>query len=215
MSSKFTRFAHAIAALNRKKKLQLFFETMQPDAQESILDVGANVTEYSPVDNYLEKQYSHPKNITAVVLEDPTIFATRYPQVKVVQGDGTALPFPNDSFTIGYSNAVLEHVGNSEKQVLFLKELYRVSQRAFVTTPNRLFPIEVHTYTPLLHFFPKRWFDAFLKTVGKDWATGDYMHLLSKNDLRRLLAEAGINDYKIIRNRFLGLTMTFTVIWKK
>ena len=212
----FTKIAHQIAARNRSKKFLFFMDNFRPQRTDTVIDVGANSTEYSAVDNYLEKKYPYPTNITVVTQEQPEKLQTMYPKTTIVQGDGTRLPFENNSFSIGYSNAVLEHVGSREHQQAFLRELYRVSHRGYLTTPNRFFPIEIHTYVPLLHLIlSKSHFDAFLRFIGKDWATGDYMHLLTKKDLVKLLNEADIKNYRIISNRFLGFTMTFTIIWYK
>ena len=35
-----------------------------------------------------------------------------------------------------------------------MHELCRVSKRVFVTTPNRMFPLEVHTLLPFVHWLP-------------------------------------------------------------
>ena len=40
---------------------------------------------------------------------------------------------------------MIEHVGGEEEQRRFVAEVLRVGRRAFITTPNRWFPIEVHT----------------------------------------------------------------------
>ncbi len=62
-----------------------------------------------------------------------------------------------------WSNAVLEHVGTRDDQLLFLREVRRVGRRVFLTTPNRHFPVEVHTRTPLLHWLPKPVFERYLR----------------------------------------------------
>ncbi len=210
------RIAYRISRKSREKKFSIFLKQIAPQPEETILDVGVNDTEYSETDNYLEKQYPYPENITAVSQESLTAFSKRYPNIKAIIADGKSLPFPDNAFDIAYSNAVIEHVGSQEKQLHFLKELFRVSRRGYLTTPNRHFPIEVHTRVPLLHLLlPKNIFHAFLKLIGKSWATGDYMHLLSPNELTSLLEKAGIHGYTMSRQRFLGFTMTLTVIWKK
>jgi len=71
----------------------------------------------------------------------------------------------------------------------------------------------VHTRTPLLHYLPKGIFDSYLKLIGKSWAAGTYMNLLSISDIKRLLAGAGIKDYKIIANKLLGFTMDYIIIF--
>lgn len=210
------RIAYAISGRSRRRKYRQFLDLVAPRADETILDVGANVTEYSETDNFLEHHYGYPEKITVLCVGDTSPIKERYPSVAVVSGDGRTLPFPDDSFDIVYSNAVIEHVGSREDQLRFLRELSRVGKRGYLTTPNRHFPIEVHTRIPLLHLLlPKALFDRFLRFIGKGWAADDYMNLLSGTGLRALLRDAGIPDATIIRNRFLGFTMTFTVVWKK
>jgi len=108
---------------------------------------------------------------------------------------------------------VIEHVGDFERQVLFLKEINRVARNVFITTPNKLFPIEVHTRTPFLHFLPKKMFDKYLHFVGKSWAADDYMFLLSLKDINKLLHHAGIDNYNIKKNKLLGFVMDFVIMF--
>jgi SAM-dependent methyltransferase len=208
--------ADRVSAHSRRRKYDQFLRLMAPLPHERIIDVGVNVREYSDADNYLERHYSFPENITAVGLQDMAPFEARYPKVRAIQGDGLHLPFGDDEFGIVYSNAVIEHVGGREKQERFLRELFRVGRRGYLTTPNRMFPIEVHTRLPLLHLLlPKPRFDVLIRWMGKGWATGEYMHLLSERDLRQLLSSAGVKDFQILHNRLLGLPMTLTAIWAK
>ena len=209
--------ADNISKRSRTKKWTQFLVLMTPGPTDRIIDVGVNTLEYSESDNFLERHYVHPENITAVGVEtDFTEFTRRYPAVTTISSDGTRLPFADHAFDIAYSNAVIEHVGPRDKQIAFLRELYRVGKRGYITTPNRLFPIEVHTRIPLLHLLlSKPAFDRILTILGKSWAAGDYMHLLSEHELRSLAITAGVKEFEIIRNRFLGWTMTFTLIWKQ
>jgi hypothetical protein len=210
------RFAYSISRKSRKKKFQFFLDSLKPLSHEKIIDVGVNDLEYSATDNYLEKYYIHPENITAVAHESLNHFSAQYPEVKAVIADGTNLPFDDNTFDIGYSNAVIEHVGDYTKQQQFLFELVRVSKRGFLTTPNRFFPVEVHTRIPLLHIIlSKKNFDKFLKLIGKGWATEDYMHLLSHAELQKLFENIPHCSYSIQRHRFMGFTMTFSVTWQK
>lgn len=212
----FDALAYKISARSRKAKHAFFLEKIRPLAQETLLDVGVNAKEYSDTDNYLERFYQHPKNITAVSLDDVSALQKEYPRVTFVQADGTNLPFTDNQFDIAFSNAVIEHVGNQEEQGAFLQELIRVSKRGYLTTPNRFFPFEVHTRVPLLHILlPKRHFDAFLRCIGKSWATGNYMTLLSYKELTALAKQSSAAEFHIYKNRFCGFTMTLTLLWKK
>lgn len=208
--------ASLVSERNRKRKFRLFLDTLSPRKEEAVLDVGVNDEEYSKSDNYLEKHFPFPERITAVSKDGLDHFKKRYPHIHVVRADGQELPFQENEFSISYSNAVIEHVGGYDDQLRFLKELVRVGQRGFLTTPNRYFPIEIHTRVPFLHILlPKNFFDAFLRKIGKGWATGNYMNLLSLGELRSLLNEARVPNYHIFKNRILGYTATFTVVWDK
>ncbi|MDD5439060.1 MAG: methyltransferase domain-containing protein [Candidatus Omnitrophica bacterium] len=204
--------AARISDANRAKKYRLFMEIFKPDARTTILDVGASENEYQENANIIEKQYLYPENITVLGVDIYRTFIERYPKVKVVTYSGGRFPFDNKTFDIVWCNAVIEHVGGWEKQKGFLAEINRVGKRAFIATPNRLFPLETHTRVPFLHYLPKKIFDRLLVHIGKAWAAGEYMHLLSGSDIKRLLAETGITRYRIKENRIFGLTANFIVI---
>jgi SAM-dependent methyltransferase len=206
-----TTMANRISKFNRERKWKFFTRQFAFNGHTSVLDVGFNNVEYSEIDNYLEKVYPHPEKITALGVTGSDLFQQKYPLVKAITYDGNYFPFEAGSFDIVWSNAVLEHVGRTEKQVLFLKEIRRVGKRAFITTPNRYFPIEIHTRTPLLHFLPQRMFYKYLKITGRKWATEDYMNLLSKKAIVKLLKEAGIHEYNIARNKLFLFTLDFVI----
>lgn len=141
----------------------------------------------------------------------PKKYLERYPKIRTVKYDGKKFPFDHKEFDICWSNAVIEHVGDKDAQIFFLKEMQRVAKRSFITTPNKHFPIEVHTRVPLLHFLPKKVFDKCLLLIGKKWATGNYMNLLSLKELKMILSDAGISNYKIIKNKLFFSTLDFVI----
>jgi len=206
------RARNRVSHWNRHRKWRLLEREMPPRPEYKVLDVGYSDEEYSITDNYIEKHYPYPDMLTALGVEDPRKFSERYPKIKAVMYDGYTFPFDDLAFDFVWSNAVVEHVGDRSAQLHFLREIHRVGRRAFVTTPNRFFPVEVHTRTPILHFLPKSIFDTYLRLVGKSWAAGSYMRLLSRRELTSLLAEAGVQDYKIHRNRLLGFTLDYVIL---
>ena len=103
-------------------------------------------------------------------------------------------------------------MGKEEAQVNFLRELNRTCKKVYFTTPNRYFPFELHTRLFLIHWLPKALFDKIISHTSKKSASGDYMYLLSKRKLVKLLKKAGITKYQIYKNRFCGFTMDFSVI---
>jgi hypothetical protein len=96
-------------------------------------------------------------------------FSAAFPRVRAVRSDGRALPFADGEFDLGFSNAVVEHVaGGRDGQRKFVHELCRVSRRVFVTTPNRFFPLEVHTLLPFAHWLPAAPRTRVLRAAGFD-----------------------------------------------
>ena len=109
---------------------------------DTILDVGVSdvVTDAA---NMLERKYPHPDRITAAGLGRGDAFSAAYPQIAYRQIEANrSLPFPDRAFDIAVSTAVLEHVGSVPHQIAFVRELLRVGKRAFISVPNRHFPIE-------------------------------------------------------------------------
>ena len=66
------------------------------------------------------------------------------------------LPFADGAFDVGFSNAVIEHVGGRERQRRSSPRRSASRRRVFVTTPNRWFPVELHTRLPFVHWLPER-----------------------------------------------------------
>ena len=152
------RVALRVSMRSRERKLQLFLDLLQPGPETTVLDVGVTDAPFGAgsTDNFFEALYPWPERITGVGRTELERFSAAFPKVRAVRADGRDLPFGNAEFDVGFSNAVVEHVaGGREGQRQFVHELCRVAQRVFVTTPNRRFPIEVHTLLPFVHWLPK------------------------------------------------------------
>ena len=86
-----------------------------------------------------------------------------------IQCDGRELPFAPASFDLVFSDAVIEHVGSINDQIKFNNEHDGVGRSWIITTPNRLFSVESHTQTILLH-------------MSKNWKNPVVSRPLSKRD---------------------------------
>ena len=170
--------------------MRLFLELMHPTPASRVIDVGvtdsgfAEGRDVASTHNFFEALYPWPAQITAVSTQYLDRFQAAFPQVRCVRADGRDLPFGDDEFDIGFSNAVVEHVVGRDDQRRFVHELCRVSKRVFVTTPNRWFPIEVHTLLPVVHWLPRREREAVYRALRRRQGIG--VDLLSPGEFLAL-----------------------------
>ena len=183
------RLVDAVSLRSRRRKLTLFTETMRPTAGTTVVDVGVDDFGFGEHEgcgtlNFFEELYPWPERITAVGIHEGRRFAERYPAARYVQASALELPFEDDAFDVYFSNAVIEHVGPREAQRRFVSEALRVAPRVFITTPNRWFPVELHTRAPLVHWLPDAAAHRAYDLIRKPWAKEN--HLLGPRDLRGL-----------------------------
>ena len=180
--------AARVAVRARRRMYERFLAVTAVRPDETLLDVGATSDRTYEGSNYLEAWYPHKDRITAVGLDDAAFLEQIYPGVTFRRIEAGALPFGNGTFDVVHSSAVLEHVGSAARQRDFLGELARVARRAvFVTTPNRWFPIEVHTQFPLLHWLPKPAFRSLLaRTRHSFFSREENLNLLGRGELLRM-----------------------------
>ena len=201
------RLADSISLRSRERKLRLFLEELRPMPGTTVLDVGADELGFGEGDgcgtlNFFEERYPWPERITALGLHDGGGFRSRYPHIPYVQGDACALPFDDASFDIVFSNAVIEHVGGRERQRAFVSEAIRVGRRVFITTPNRRFPVEIHTRLPFVHWLPDALSHPVYRATGKK--IGPEVELLTRRSFAALFPGR-------VRIVSLGLTLVAIV----
>ena len=165
--------AARVSLRSRERKFRLFMEHVRPNAETTIVDVGVADAPFGAAEghaatyNFLEAMYPWRNRITAVSVDELPHFAEAWPEIRRVRADGRDLPFADGEFDVGFSNAVVEHLGDRESQEAFVRELCRVSKQVFVTTPNRWFPLEVHTLLPIVHWLPARAREGILGLTGR------------------------------------------------
>jgi len=201
------RLVDSISLRSRRRKFALFMETMAPTAETTVLDVGADDAAFGEAYegcgtlNFFEELYPWRDRITALGEHPGTRFRESYPSSRYVQGDALDLPFADEEFDIVFSNAVIEHVGGREQQRRFVEESLRVARRVFVTTPNRWFPVEVHTRLPLVHWLPDPLAHRAYDLARKPWAKDNC-----------LLGPGALRDLFPPEARIVNLGMTLAAI---
>jgi len=189
----------------RKRMFDFFLSVTEVTPATKVLDLGVTPDRKLADSNFFEQFYPYKANITATSIEDASFLEIEYPGLRFVQTQADILPFENQAFDIAFCSAVLEHVGSRENQAHFIAEMLRVSKYFFLTTPNRQFPIEVHTFLPLLHWLPQATHQAILRKLGLSfWAQTENLNLLTPNSLLKLFPdEAKLNLHQ---HRVLGLS---------
>ena len=205
------RLTDEISLRSRRRKFALFMETMAPTAETRVLDIGVDDFAFGELSrnesscgtlNFFEDMYPWPGRITALGLHEGERFRASYPSVRYIRGDALELPFEDGAFDVVFSNAVIEHVGGEEEQRRFVAEALRVGRRAFITTPNRWFPVEVHTRLPLVHWLPEAVSHRAYDLARKPWAKRN--RLLGPRSFARLFP----GDVRIVN---LGLSLVAVV----
>ncbi len=156
-----------VTAMMRRRMYERFLAVSGLAATETVIDVGVTSDRGYVSSNYLEAWYPHKDKLTAAGMDDAGFLEKEFPGVRFLFANGKALPFAEGAFDVVHSSAVVEHVGSLAEQAHFIGELYRVARRLVcITTPNRWFPVEVHTSLPLIHWLPAAKFRAVLRTIG-------------------------------------------------
>jgi SAM-dependent methyltransferase len=183
-----------LSDISRKRKIVLLRNIFQPTERTKILDVGAEINPDGNSTIQFIDGYPWKHRITALNLSEKHIANIKqvYPEIDSRVGDACALPWCDKYFDIVYSNAVIEHVGDFEKQKQMAKEIMRVGKAWFVTTPNRWYPFEFHMRLPFITWLPG---NAY-KQVGR---------IISYNHLRKryTFGMGGVTDLRLMTAREL------------
>ncbi|MDD4870066.1 MAG: methyltransferase domain-containing protein [Kiritimatiellae bacterium] len=185
-----SRWTSHVALYARKKIFQRLMNVAKPEEKTKILDVGATAANDRD-SNFFEIFYPFTAQITATGIEDARNLEFEFPGLTYIRTEGSQLPFGDRSFDLVVSFAVLEHVGNRNQQQNFLHELCRVGKACFLSTPNRWYPIEIHTLMPLLHWLPPKHFRAVLRLMGQTFYSEEKnLNLLSDKDVREMFPQS-------------------------
>lgn len=186
-----------LSTRSRRIKMELLQRYLPLQGTERVLDIGSQVDTQS---RQLLERFPDKSRITAVNLFQEHLDTIRaaYPGIHTVQADARRLPFPDQSFDLVYSNAVIEHVGTLQDQQQMAAEARRVGRRWFLTTPNRWYPFEFHARVPFVPWLPAPWMHKLLRLwsynhVNRRYQSGnDFsdVRLLTARELRRMFPDS-------------------------
>jgi ubiquinone/menaquinone biosynthesis C-methylase UbiE len=184
------KLTNPVHARLRAGRSQMAVDIMKPAQSMSLLDVGGSpgiAGEWDRLRVLFER--------VVVVNRDPDCNTRKKAasNVTVEIADGCALPYPDRSFDWVFSNAVLEHVGDRTKQDQFSKEMQRVARVGyFLSTPNKHFFLDPHTYLPFYHLLPKRMQEIAIHFSVGHMRSWEPLNLVSARELREMFPAAHI-----------------------
>ena len=208
-----------IKSIIKKKRIEInriIENEIDLNVTKNLLDVGTT----SSLENHENQiiEYFHNKLkiscLSNLSLEELSL---KYRNLLTYIGDGRAMSFEDNSFDIVTSSATIEHVGNFKNQIKFIQECFRVSKhKIFITTPNRYYPIELHTKIPLIHFLPKNIHRKILHFLGENFLSlEENLNLLTKNDILKICQILEIKKFKIEEIKLFGFVSNFVIIIEK
>jgi len=152
----------------RRRVFELFMHECQTGPESRVADLGVSGHRDHPAHYFFEVLYPYTDHLTAVgqAREDADWYSEQFSGLTFLEADLHDIPLPDNYFDAAICNAVVEHAGTREQQASLVREVCRVSRQVLFTTPNKQFPIELHTFVPLVHWFPDPLFRAVLRRLG-------------------------------------------------
>lgn len=124
--------------------------------------------------------------------------------VRFQRGVGEHIPFPDNTFDLAISLAVLEHV---ESVTAVIEETYRVLKPggvAYFEVPNNLFPFEGHYKMAWLPMMPKPLAKLYVRARGAYPEFLDHLHYMNRWIVMRRFEKAGFTCLKDVYGEFLS-----------
>jgi len=184
--------------------MALFTALVDPRPGEVILDVGGYPATWTA-------QPQRARRVDCLNVHPIEWDSPAFPGhcIETLLGDGCALDLKDDSYDIVFSNSVIEHVGDWERQGAFAAEARRVGKRLWIQTPALECPLEPHYLAPFVHWLPVamrrrllRWFTpwGWMTRPSREEIDDTIAHtrLLSKKQMKTLFP-----DCRIITERLL------------
>jgi methyltransferase family protein len=153
----------------RRGTFELFMRECQPTPDARIADLGVSGHGDHPAHYFFELLYPYRDRLTAIgrAEEGAGWLPEAFPGLNFVEADLRSIPLPDNYFDAGICNAVLEHAGTYAEQRALVREVCRVCRVVLFTTPNKYFPLELHTFLPFVHWLPEPQFRAVLRRLGQ------------------------------------------------
>ena len=214
LNNPLTKLKSIVSHKARIKMYKHFISLMKPSENDKLIDMGVTPDTTLIESNFFEKMYPFTQNITMSTIEDASNLEKIFNGAKFVKCyPGKKFPFTDKQFDILFCSAVLEHVGDDDEQKFFIHECLRIAKNIYLTTPNKLFPIEFHTYLPFIHYLPQHIHQKILLFLKMDfWADTKNLNLLTRRKLYSMIPSNVKKNTKLYYNRLLGFATNIILV---
>jgi ubiquinone/menaquinone biosynthesis C-methylase UbiE len=199
--------AASYRASARARRATIFLQHLNPSDNDRILDLGGGDG------SHIASIVPFRRNVWVADIQAPLLEKARrrFGFHTALLDESGDLPFSDAYFDIVFCSSVIEHVTVDkrdlrlyrsdrkfrrvalERQQKFANEISRVGKSYFVQTPYKYFPIESHTWLPVvIELLPRASKIAVIDFSNRfwiKWASPDW-HLLSVSQVRRLFPNA-------------------------
>lgn len=213
---------------SRKKRIEIFRRhfTITPDTR--LLDLGG--WDGSHVNALIHGAPISRQNVFVADINEAAIASAQrrfgFTPVLINETDHR-LAFPDGYFDIVFCSSVIEHVTlpkseiwsvfdddifrsrSLENQAAMAQEIRRLGIQYYVQVPYRHFPIETHTWLPLLAEFHRRWQLAAIRLSNRYWIkkTQPDFYLPTEDEMKALFP-----DGTLLWEKSLGLRKSMIAI---
>jgi hypothetical protein len=213
----------------RKRRGNLFNETLQPNEKDKLLDLGGgNGSHFNQI---IDNEKINNVTISDISKSDLSHAQKKFGYRTSLLQESNELPFDDNEFDIVFCNSVIEHVTlpkkdiwtfkntkefkkiSLQRQAEFSNEIGRISKSYFVQTPYKYFILESHTWLPgIIVFLPRKFQIRVIRTFNRFWpkkTTPDWS-LLTYKDMVKLFPDA-----IVYKEKSFGLTKSLIAIKTK
>jgi hypothetical protein len=222
-----SKFALRFSKNARLKRAAIFRQWFSVDKSTRILDIGSE--DGMNMFTVLKGSEYDPGNVFIADIDAAIVRRGResFGFKGIAIDEMGSLPFESGAFDIVYCSSVIEHVTVKHDQIwdhtsgrefrsaalehqrVFANEIRRVGKNYFVQTPAAGFPIESHTWLPLVGYLPREALLPTMKMANRVWPKASIpdFNLLNKKDLAQMFPDA-----VILKESILGLTKSLMAI---
>jgi hypothetical protein len=218
------RIATGYSARQRERRRATFLARLQPTPSDRILDLGSE--DGSHIAHVLGPGYD--VSIADIDRDMLDRGRRRYGFTTVLIPEDGVLPFPDESFDIVFCSSVLEHATVDKADLRLYRsarafrhaawahqqrlaaEIRRIGSRYYVQTPYRYFPVESHTWLPVIVvLLPRPLLIGLIERFNRFWPkkTVPDFNLLTRRQMRRLFPDA-----EIVCERSFGFVKSLTAV---